>query len=89
MDWSKPLEQETNFISRDLGDEVVLMTPDGQEIHSFEDTGLWVWTKITVGITPEEIINQMIKEYDVVEDRAKEDLLAFITDLKQKGILKN
>lgn len=88
MDWSKSLEQGKDFISRDLGDEVVLMTPDGQEIHSFEDTGLWVWTKITEGMTPDEIIAEMINEYDVVEDQAKEDFSVFIADLKEKGILK-
>jgi len=88
MEWSKKLILENSFIERDLGDEVVLMSSDGQEIHSFEDTAFWIWKKIKEGITPDKIISELIDEYDVEEESARKDFIDFILDLKKKGILK-
>lgn len=86
MNWTENLKINKEFISRDLGDEIVLMSKDGQEIHSFEDSGLWVWQQLQEGKTPQDILGAILEEYDVPEERAKADLEDFFNDLLEKGI---
>ena len=86
MNWSEKLVVKGDFISRNLGDEIVLMSKDGQEIHSFEDSGLLVWQHISEGKTPREILDSILEEYDVSEDQARSDLEVFFKDLRDKGI---
>jgi len=86
MIWTEKLVIKGDFISRDLGDEIVLMSKDGQEIHSFEDSGLLVWEQIRAGKTPCEILDSILDEYDVSEDQARSDLEVFFSDLLEKGI---
>ena len=64
------------------------MSKDGQEIHSFEESGLWAWQQILEGKTPQDILEAIVEEYEVAEDRAKADLEEFFSDLLEKGIAK-
>jgi len=88
MDWNELLIPSNDMVERDLGDELVIMTQNGEKIHSFEDSALLIWKFIKEEIIPEKIISELIKEYDVEEDLARKDLSAFIIELQQKGILK-
>jgi Coenzyme PQQ synthesis protein D (PqqD) len=88
MDWFESLITNSDLVERDLGDEIIVMSQDGQFIHSFEDTAFWIWKRIKDGITPTKILNEMISMYDVKEHVAKNDLIFFIEDLQQKGVLK-
>lgn len=88
MDWTKPLTLMADLISRDLGDEIVIMSHDGQEIHSFEETGLWVWKKIEQKISPDKILDEMVSEYAVKEEQGRKDLVSFFKELNKLGLLK-
>lgn len=88
MNWSQSIVTDAKFIERDLGDEIVLMSQDGQEIHSFEDTALSIWKSIKSGSSPEKIVIEILNEYKVEEDIIRNDLSDFLTDLEQKGIIK-
>jgi len=87
MEWNRTLKIEDNLVERDLGDEIVIMTADGKEIHSLEKTASWIWIKIKEGIIPDKIINLLIEEYSVDEKQARTDFIKFIDMLKDKGIL--
>ncbi len=88
MNRSEPLIPNTNFIERDLGDEIVIMSQDGQEIHSFEDTAIAIWKLIKTGSSPDNIVAEIQNEFEVEEELAKQDLSGFLVDLKHKGIIK-
>lgn len=87
MNWSEPKKINTSFIARDLGDEIVLMSEDGQEIHSFEDTGLRVWQGISENQSPDQILQAMLDEYEVDEKVLRADLELFFQELIEKGII--
>ena len=88
MNWKKKLIVQENLIERDLGDETVIMTPDGKEIHSFDKTALWIWSKIKKGILPDDIISQLLEEYSVEENTARSDFQIFVDELRTKLIIK-
>ncbi len=88
MDWSKKIIWDDSFIERDLGDEIVLMSQDGQGIHSFEGSAIWVWAQIKKEQSADNILKEMTKEYEVDEDVARNDLEAFLNELIEKGIIK-
>lgn len=87
MEWQQTLVIKSNLVERDLGDEIVIMTPEGKEIHSLEKTACWIWIKIKEGIIPEKIISLLINEYSIDEKQAKEDFSDFVESLRKKGIL--
>lgn len=88
MDWNEIPEINGGFTERDLGDEVVLLSEDGAEIHSLDTTGLWIWEKIREGLSPDGILNKLLDEYEVEEVRARKDLEEFISDLKSKKVIR-
>ncbi|MBN2659486.1 MAG: PqqD family protein [Spirochaetales bacterium] len=87
MNWDKPMAINSEFVTRDLGDEIILLSMDGKEIHSFADTGLWVWQLLKQGKTPEEILISMTGMYDVPENRARNDLEAFFEEILSKELV--
>ncbi len=51
------------------------------------ETGVLIWKKLEEGCTEADILAAFLQEYDVTEERAKEDISIFVNKLKEAGIL--
>ena len=72
---------------RQIGKEMIILTDAGEELHTLDETGTFVWSAID-GKTPlSRILDSICTEYDVNRNRAQEDLFAFIDALEGKGII--
>ena len=47
----------------------------------------YLWKFLEKGATEEELVAALIKEYEVNEERAKQDVKAFVDKLKEKNLL--
>jgi hypothetical protein len=76
------------YIIRHIANETMIMSEDGNEIHVLDDTGSFIW-KLIDGIRSfDEILEQIINEYDVKEEVAKDDLEKFLQELLSKKIIR-
>ncbi|MBR3173753.1 MAG: PqqD family protein [Eubacterium sp.] len=80
------------FVVRDImGQCVVVATGEASESFSgmikLNDTGKDIWEGVAAGKSEEEIIDQIVEDYDVDKERAKDSVSKFIADMKDKGFI--
>ncbi len=54
---------------------------------SLNETGFMIWKMLETECEESDIVKKFLSEYDVSEEKAKEDISAFIQKLKAAGIL--
>lgn len=82
------VSRDESTASRVLGDEAVVLTPLDSKIHSLNETGTRIWELLADKPTVGEIIAQIHREFKVDEEQAKEDVIAFLEELAEKGMIK-
>lgn len=80
------------FVVRDImGQCVVVATGEASESFSgmikLNDTGKDIWEGVASGKSEDEIVDFIVREYDVEEDRAKTSVKKFIDEMKDKGFI--
>jgi hypothetical protein len=72
---------------RELGDTIIIITEKGDELHSLDEIGSFIWKHID-GKTPAgDIIEHICGEYDVARSQAEHDLDVFLSTLKEKNLI--
>ena len=80
------------FVVRDImGQCVVVATGEASQDFSgmikLNDTGKDIWEGVASGKSEDEIVEFIVNEYDVEEDRAKTSVKKFIDKMKDKGFI--
>ncbi|MCE7938125.1 PqqD family protein [bacterium] len=70
-----------------VGEEAVLLQPDHGQIKVLNDVGARVWQLADGTRTVRSIVAEICLEYEVEQERAEADTLAFIADLEAKSLL--
>ncbi len=79
--------QAEGLTIRQIGNETIILTEEGEELHTLDETGTFVWQAIDGKKTLSRILDLICVEYEVTHDRAKDDLVVFVEALKGKGII--
>ena len=72
---------------RRIGEETVIITEAGEELHTLDDTGTFVWSEIDGKKTIGKILDLICAEYEVDRERAETDLFVFMAALLEKGVI--
>lgn len=72
---------------REVADGIVIMPPEGEVTHTLGALEGFIWGQINGSNDQQTILNAILKEYDVPEDVAREDLLAFSAQLLNVGLI--
>lgn len=80
------------FVVRDImGQCVVVATGEASEdfagMIKLNDTGKDIWEGVSAGKTEAEIVDQIVSDYDVEQERAEASVKKFIGDMKEKGFI--
>jgi len=60
--------------------EAVLLHLNTKMYYTLNETGLCIWQMLSSGLTPGEICERFLKEFDVSPEKAKESVLTLIND---------
>ena len=71
----------------DLGDEAVVMDPSTGKYFGLNAVGTRILSLAAEPIPLDDLIEQLLAEYDVPLDVLTRDVTAFVADLTQRGIL--
>jgi hypothetical protein len=72
---------------RELDDQLVLLDLDGGEYFGIDAVGALVWRQLEASGSVEDALSAVRREFDVDEDRAREDVLAFVAELEERKIV--
>lgn len=73
--------------ARAVDDETVFLSPAGDEIHSLDEVGTFIWQQIDGRRTIADILAALLAEYEVEEDEARADLAAFVEELAGRQLI--
>lgn len=80
------------FVLREIAGEYVII-PVGKtalEFHGLitvNEVGVALWKMLQEDVTMEELVQGILKEYEVSEETARKDILEFLEELCKGGIL--
>ena len=72
---------------RRLDDEVVLLDLDSGVYSTLNAVGSVIWDRCDGTISVKEIVDEIVLEFEVVEQQAHDDTLEFLDDLIERGYL--
>ncbi len=80
------------FVLKNIADTYVVVplgtnTVSFRSIISLNESGAFLWSQLETEKTEDELLASMLKEYDIDEKTAREDIAAFIEKLKASGLL--
>lgn len=85
------MKLKDGFILRTVAGETVVLPTGGvtdfDMMITLNDTGKFLWERLTVGAEEEELVKALLAEYDVTEDVAAQSVSAFVARLKELDFL--
>ena len=72
--------------SRAWPDETVVYSPDDHFIHSLNETGGMIWAMLADRPTVAQIAGRIHEQFEVDEDQATRDVIAFLETLMARGL---
>jgi hypothetical protein len=75
------------YSARDVDDETVFLSPGGDEIHSLDEVGTFIWRQIDGHRTVADILALLLAEFDVAEPEARADLVGLVDELAARKLI--
>jgi hypothetical protein len=79
---------DDTFIARTIEGETILINDKGDMLHTLNRTGSFIWARVDGAKSLRDILGLLCAEYDIAEERAEEDIRAFVEELQRKGIVR-
>ena len=86
------MKQNPEFILTDVADNHILV-PVGKTAVNFKsiinlnEMGQTIWNMLENETTTDEILKNILAEYDVSEEQARKDIDGFISQLRENGCI--
>lgn len=71
----------------EVDSQVVILEYQTGTYFTLNQVGTRIWHLLEQGKALQEILNELLKEYDVSEQRLHQDLLNLIKKLKERGLI--
>ena len=86
------LSQSTAIVTRKTGNEYVLVPitnniADMNSVYTLNETGAFIWEHIDGKRTVEEIITELMNEYEIDKQNAESDVFIFIGNMSKYLII--
>lgn len=70
-----------------LGKELVMMDIDNGAYLNINEVGSAIWNLLEEPVLVEEVLTQLLQQYEIDEQQCLEELLAFLSTLNDNGLL--
>lgn len=74
-------------VSTDLGEEAVILNLKTGVYHGLDAVGARIWNLLAETGRVNDILDALLKEYEVEPDRCERDLLALLQKLADEGLI--
>ena len=87
MELDSELTVPPHVVSRVVDDETVLLNLESGLYFGVDDVGQRIWQLVGENRSLRDVVEAIVGEYDVSEDQAENDVLAFAETLVDRGLL--
>lgn len=75
------------FIVQKLDDKTVIFDGEESILYTFNESSSYIFSKLKTGTKNADIINLMVKRYNITPSRANKDFQDFTAELLKKKII--
>jgi len=87
IDLGVVLTKNPNAAYRVYDGQATVVLPERSEVHVLNPIGTTVWDRIDGRRTLAQILDAVVEEYEVAPDEARRDVLAFVAELREHGMV--
>ena len=87
IDRSAVLRRTDDHVSAPLEEWLVMMDIDAGKYYLLDDIASFVWTRLAAPTSVGDLVDELCSRYDVAPDRCEADVLPFLTELREKGLV--
>ena len=80
--------QNKKIIQSTIGEEVVMLDMDSGFYFGLNSVASIIWAKLEKAKSFEEVVNELLEEYNIDRQTCENDTRAFLDQLFQKNIVK-
>ena len=84
---SAVLRRTDEHVSAPLEESLVMMDIDAGKYYLLDDVASFVWTRLAAPTSVAELVAALCSRYDVTPARCQADVLPFLTELHEKGLV--
>lgn len=87
MDPEKKIIIPAHVMSRQVGDETVILDLGSGMYFGLDPVGARIWQLLGDGCGLHDVVTTLVGEFDVAEDRLRRDVDALVTELVTRGLV--
>jgi hypothetical protein len=88
IQWNRVLCPHPSIASRVIGEQALILDPRTDELQRLNPVGSYIWSCISKrDSTPADIVANLVTEFDVDEQIARQDLANFLDKLEGGGLV--
>jgi len=76
------------MLATELDQETILMSIDAGAYYGMAEAARSVWAKLKTPLTFSNLVDELVKEYDISPEACAADLQQFLGRLEQEGLLR-
>ena len=81
------IKRNNEVFASQIDDEVVMMNIQSGKYYGMDTIGSRIWELINEKIQVQQVIDQLIEEYDVSAEQCQNDVLEFLDELNQNKLV--
>ena len=82
------VQRHPNLVFAHMGDEVVMMSDDQSDYLGLNGVASKIWTMLENPLTVQELCEGLQTEFDVGREQCEQDVVIFLDDMKQRGLIR-
>lgn len=75
------------LVTQKINNKTIIFDTEKSILYTLNETAAFIFLKLKKGSSETEIIQAVVKKYQVKEERIQKDLVELISDLKKKKIV--
>ncbi|MFE4121375.1 lasso peptide biosynthesis PqqD family chaperone [Priestia sp. YIM B13486] len=80
------IQSEGNIVS-DMGNEKVMLNIENGKYYNLGEIGGDIWESISKPTQVNELVNHILKKYDVQTDKCEEEVISFLDNMYQENLI--
>lgn len=89
IDSATVLTQSTQQVSCNLNEEVAILDLEKAVYFGLEGVGAHIWQALAEPRSVAEICESVVEEFDVAPETCRDDVIRFLTALKEAGLVRS
>jgi hypothetical protein len=85
---STVLRRTDDHVSASLEESLVMMDIDAGKYYLLDDIASFVWDRLAAPTTVADLVGDLCSRYDVSAAQCQADVLPFLTELHEKGLVR-